>query len=92
MKADAKNLGDTGKSNGGGFDPAWDPAFKSNKIHGLISAAGDSANTVNEVISKVEATFRVGKPEASINLIKRIDGKVRPGEEEGHEQYVTLSD
>lgn len=89
MLADAKDLGDKGKSTPDGkFDPAWDPAFKQS-IHALILAAGDSVRTVNEVISKVENNFHVGKPDATIRLIKRIDGKVRPNGEEGHEQSVT---
>jgi hypothetical protein len=89
MLADAKDLGDKGKSiPDNKFDPAWDPAFKQS-IHALILAAGDSAGTVNEVISKVENNFHVGKPDATIRLIKRIDGKVRPNGEEGHEQSVT---
>ena len=72
-------------------DPAkWDATFKGD-VHGLILVAGERASTVNEVIANVEKIFKVKENSSSIVLKKRLDGKVRPGAEDGHEQFVTLS-
>ena len=92
MIKDAQNLGDQGKAKPDGtFDPAWEPAFKQSKgaeIHGVISIAGDCHQTINEQLGKIESIFGVGKPNATVRKIIRLDGDVRPGKESGHEQCV----
>lgn len=76
MINDVKNLND---------DPSlWDPAFKTD-IHALIVLTGDHQATVDEKLPHIKDILG-----ASIELVKRIDGNVRPGKEAGHEQFVAV--
>jgi hypothetical protein len=61
----------------------WDPAFKQ-EIHGLVVLTGDSQATIEEKLAEVKEILRT-----SIHEIKRIDGNVRPGDQDGHEQFVS---
>lgn len=62
----------------------WDPAFKQ-EIHGLIVLTGDCQPTVDEKLAEAKEILGT-----SIHEIKRIDGNVRPGDQDGHEQFVFL--
>lgn len=86
MLADAKNLGDPRAATTG--TPDWVPAFK-NGVDGMILVSGESHGTVAEKLSEVEKIFLVGAHAATIHEALRIVGDVRPGEEKGHEQFVT---
>ena len=89
MLKGANSLGDSGKAGPNNtFDPEWDPAFKKG-VHGLITIAGDSNDTVLEQQANVEKIFHVGQTDASIQKTLRLVGNVRPGSEEGHEQSVS---
>ena len=87
MFARAKDLGDPGTTAGGNFTPDWIPAFKEN-IHGMIIVSGECHQTVDEVLKKIQAIFKLGEDNASIRQVIKIVGDVRPGKEKGHEQSV----
>lgn len=84
---DSKNLGDQGTtdSSTGEFTPNWVPVFKCG-VHGVILISGDSHNTVNDIRKKVEAIFSVGSVFATLYEVLVLEGNVRPGAENGHEQ------
>lgn len=82
---DSEALGDPGARDINGFEPNWEPEFKK-QIHGVFLVAGDSRASVNRKISDVEAIFGVKTNNASINLIIRVTGDVRPGKVSAHEQ------
>ena len=91
MLKGAKALGDQGTvKSDDSFDPDWLPAFKQD-IHGLILVAGDSHHTVHEHLDKIKDIFHVGHHDASVHEVLRLVGDVRPGDESGHEQYVSNS-
>ena len=82
-----KNLGDplttaTPKS------PDWVPAFK-HGVDGMILVSGESHATVAEKLAEIEKILFVGTPSATIHEALRIVGDVRPGNEKGHEQFVS---
>jgi hypothetical protein len=59
--------------------------FKYRSIDGVILVTGDSAATVNASLAIVHNIFSIDTLEEIIT----INGKVRPGQEQGHEQYVS---
>lgn len=89
MLADAQNLGDPPKSTSGPFAPNWDPAFTQD-IHGVITVTGDCHATVDGKFAQVNNLFSFGKPNATIHLVKKTVGDVRPGKESGHEHFGFL--
>jgi Dyp-type peroxidase family len=62
-------------------DPAWEPAFKAT-IHGCFNITGESRQTINDRVSKLEATLK-----GAIKTVNRVDGAVRRGAEKGHEHF-----
>jgi hypothetical protein len=77
MLADAPSLGDDLSK--------WDARFKQD-IHGLILVTGDTQERNDEVLVRVKKIFHVGEETASIQEVIQVAGKVRPGNEDGHEQ------
>lgn len=65
---------------------AWEPAFRDQVIHGVIFITGNGHHSINHTLKKVKKIFHVGEADASIIEITEVEGKVRPGKEEGHEQ------
>ncbi len=61
----------------------WLPEFKQD-IHCLIVIAGDCQATVDERLADIKKILA-----STIQEVKRIDGHVRPGKEDGHEQFVS---
>ncbi len=88
---DSKNLGDPGKDVDGNFVPDWLPAFLQGNIHGVILISGDCAATITETRTTIEHIFSVGTPNATLHEVTTLIGKVRPGPEDGHEQYVSFT-
>ena len=83
---DAQNLGDNGTTENGQFVPNWIPAFKQQQIHGVVIISGDCELTVSASQALVEGIFNIGAHNATMHEILTIKGKVRPGDEKGHEQ------
>ncbi|KAG8796496.1 hypothetical protein FRC12_021129 [Ceratobasidium sp. 428] len=79
--ADAGNLGDEGTTDAEGFHPKWESAF-TNRIDGVLLAAGESWKTVNYVVKAAVDTLGL-----SIHVVYSLKGSVRPGEEKGHEHF-----
>ncbi|KAG8695691.1 hypothetical protein FRC09_008999, partial [Ceratobasidium sp. 395] len=79
--ADAGNLGDEGTTDAEGFHPKWESAF-TNRIDGVLLAAGESWKTVNYVVKAAVDTLG-----PSIQVVYYLKGSVRPGEEKGHEHF-----
>lgn len=81
MLSDARALGDRFKNK----SPAWDPEFKK-EIDGVILVTGQTIAAIEQQLHNVKSIFLGGTP--SIQEIVTLSGKVRPGKEKGHEQYV----
>ncbi|KAG8736145.1 hypothetical protein FRC10_009653 [Ceratobasidium sp. 414] len=79
--ADAQTLGDQGATTNQGFDPHWEPAFKS-RIDGVLLAAGESWTTVDLVVKAALLTLGL-----SVNVVYSLKGAVRPDDQEGHEHF-----
>lgn len=75
-------LSDPGVVTGTKTDPAWDPVFKQNLIHGCFLITGDCKSTILERFLQVE-TIVAG----TVKNLTVIDGAVRPGAEAGHEHF-----
>jgi hypothetical protein len=88
MLADAKNFGDKATSTSGTFDPNRIPKFKQ-EIHGLILVTGDSRTTVEGRLADIKKIFLVGEESATFHEVLTLVGDVRPGDEAGHEQFVS---
>lgn len=88
MLADAKNLGDKATSTSGTFDPDQVPEFKQ-EIHGLILVTGESRATVEARLADIKKIFLVREESATIHEVLTLVGDVRPGDEAGHEQFVS---
>ncbi|KAH0001952.1 hypothetical protein KCU78_g14625, partial [Aureobasidium melanogenum] len=86
MLADAQNLGDTGSTTASRFEPDWIPEFKK-QMDGVILVAGDGHRTVDQQIQHINTIFSIGGSSASIDMVLKLSGDVRPGAESGHEQY-----
>jgi hypothetical protein len=59
--------------------------FKNRNVDGVILVTGDSSATVNASLAIVRKIFSIDTLEEIIT----INGKVRPNQEQGHEQYVS---
>ncbi|KAG9671890.1 hypothetical protein KCU99_g7402, partial [Aureobasidium melanogenum] len=86
MLADAQNLGDTGSTSASRFEPYRIPEFKK-QMDGMILVAGDGHRTVDQQIQHINTIFSVGGSSASIDMVLKLSGDVRPGAESGREQY-----
>lgn len=84
MKLDAAALGDP-TSPTDPTDPKWIDVYKQ-KIDFVLDVAGDSWNTVNQQWKKIEGIFGIGTNHSTVTVIHTVDGNVRPGDQEGHEQ------
>ena len=86
--ADASNnfanngLSDPGVVTGGKTDPAWDPVFKQNIIHGCFLITGECKATILERFLQIELILA-----GTVNNLTIVDGAVRPGAESGHEHF-----
>ena len=87
QKADSKDLGDATIE--GTSTPNWDKDLLKD-LHGLILISGDRPETVDDKLSEIKGIFGVGSPYASIEEVTSLVGKVRPGDQEKHEQYVFI--
>lgn len=85
--AGAEGLHDKGTTTNGAFQPNWDPAFL-NGVHGMIIVAGDCQSTVDERLLEATSILQLGGPNATCHDVLRLHGAVRPGDQNGHEQYV----
>ncbi|KAK3659682.1 hypothetical protein LTR56_001045 [Elasticomyces elasticus] len=84
MKAAAASLHDPVKS--GSSDPAWESSYLApQNIHGLILVAGSDDATVQQKLQKLMGVFG-----SSMSEVHRVSGKVRPGENKGHEHFGFL--
>ncbi|EJC98213.1 Dyp-type peroxidase [Fomitiporia mediterranea MF3/22] len=81
QKAHAQPLGDNGKQSLLSFDPDWLLPFK-NEVDGVFLITGDSDSTVLDGINKVNNTFS-----GSFTEMLKVEGRVRPGKEKGHEHF-----
>jgi hypothetical protein len=63
----------------------WDDAFKGD-IHGVILVAANSKVVLDHALNKIKRIFQVGQAQAGIVEVKNLEGCVRPGPEDGHEQ------
>ena len=63
--------------------PNWDSTFLQ-PLDGVILITGDSDASIEKRRSEIESVFA-----KSIKPVDRMKGKVRPGDEKGHEQYAT---
>jgi hypothetical protein len=59
------------------------------EIHGLILVTGDSRTTVEGRLADIKKIFLVGEESATIHEVVTLVGDVRPGDEAGHEQFVS---
>ena len=80
QKQDAAFLGDPLLADG--KTPNWDSHFLQD-LHGVILISGDSHGTTDKKKAEIDQIFG-----PSIKEIITIRGDVRPGAEDGHEQYV----
>lgn len=72
MLADVGNLHDRVST--------WHPEFQQD-IHCLFLIAGDSKSTTEEKLSEIKKILG-----PTVKEVNRVDGNVRPKEEDGHEQ------
>ncbi|PNS15653.1 hypothetical protein CAC42_4105 [Sphaceloma murrayae] len=87
MLSDAQTLGDKGtRKADGSFVPAWEPAFASQDIDGVILVAGDCRSTVAQAITDVKSLFGFDQS-PSVSEVLTIVGDVRPGAQDGHEHF-----
>lgn len=68
-----------------GNKPKWDKEFLE-RIDGVILVAGDSQNTTQKKVKEVIQVFGRSEKKSSIDIVRSMDGQVRPGDEQGHEQ------
>ncbi|KAG8736144.1 hypothetical protein FRC10_009652 [Ceratobasidium sp. 414] len=73
--ADARNLGDEGKTIGGKFDPNWEQAFKT-RIDAVLLVVGETWVTVNAKVAEALQTFG-----DSVRVVDNLKASVRPGAE-----------
>ncbi|KAG8732477.1 hypothetical protein FRC10_000893 [Ceratobasidium sp. 414] len=73
--ADARNLGDEGKTIGGKFDPNWEQVFKT-RIDAVLLVVGETWVTVNARIAEALKTFG-----NSVRVVDNLKASVRPGAE-----------
>jgi hypothetical protein len=63
-------------------EDTWLPEFRK-EIHCLIFVTGDCQETVDETLTKIKQILA-----HTVKQIKLVEGKVRPGDQEAHEQFV----
>ncbi|KAJ7247533.1 fungal peroxidase [Mycena rebaudengoi] len=78
QEKDAANLGDPGTVD-------WVPQFRGTQIHGIILLASDTADNVNNELTKLKRTLS-----GTITEIYSLPGAARPGNQEGHEHFGFL--
>lgn len=66
--------------------PKWDDEWLNNEIDGVLLVAGNTSALVREKLDRVVKLFS-----DSVKLAFEDSGNVRPGEQKGHEQCVTLT-
>ncbi|KAK3112445.1 hypothetical protein LTR53_011282 [Teratosphaeriaceae sp. CCFEE 6253] len=82
MKAAAVSLNDPLKN--GSSELVWEaPYLAPQNLHGVILVAGSDDATCQQKLQKVMSVFG-----SSMSEVTRVSGKVRPGENKGHEQYT----
>jgi hypothetical protein len=87
MVKDAKALGDPVSALGRDL-PDWDPKFLQ-PIDGLIIVTGESENSMKSKFEEVKKIFlTANKSQATMHEVVSYVGKVRQGDQRGHEQYV----
>ncbi|KAF8657102.1 hypothetical protein AX16_002289 [Volvariella volvacea WC 439] len=80
-------LGDTPNPNDPSEPEDWASPFTT-KIHAVIAVAVHSTDIIQEIIDQIILTiFGYNTPQSSINLLGRLDGKVRPPPFKGHEHF-----
>lgn len=85
MKAAAASLHDPVQA--GSTDPAWESAYLTpQNIHGVVLVAGSDDGVVQQKLQKLTSIFG-----STVSEVSRVSGKVRPGENKGHEQLVLLT-
>jgi hypothetical protein len=88
MSKDAKALGDPVSGLGKEL-PDWDPRFLQ-QIDGIIIVTGESEASMKSKFEEVKKIFLTAdKSKATIREVLSYIGTVRPGDQRGHEQYVT---
>ena len=75
-------ISDPGVVTGGKTDPAWDPVFKQNIIHGCFLITGECKATILERFLQIELILA-----GTVKNLTIVDGAVRPGAEAGHEHF-----
>lgn len=75
---DATQLGDPGTQN-------WVEAFDGTGIHGVFILASDEDSNIEEALSSVQEMMG-----DSMEEVYRLQGAVRPGEEEGYERELVF--
>ena len=78
MFADKKNLGDNPSD--------WHGGFATNNIDGVILVAGDAAQSVEIQMYMLKKILQVDEPNGPVHTAFTLAGKVRPGDQDGHEQ------
>lgn len=78
-------LNDPIKDDGTGTTPKWDDEWLNNEIDGVVLVAGNTPELVEERLARIVGLFG-----DSVKVAFKESGKVRPGEQRGHEQYVIL--
>jgi hypothetical protein len=84
-------------------DNPWDVPFNSSPIDGVILVAGNTATNVSTKLAQIQGQFGFGSAAArgatativavnnTSSTSSQCDGKVRPGNLQGHEQYASRS-
>lgn len=66
----------------------WDPAFLTD-IHGVILCTASCQDMLDAALAKVSGIFKPDHKRSGIVEVKRLFGKVRPDDQDGHEQLVS---
>ncbi|CZT15973.1 uncharacterized protein RCC_01813 [Ramularia collo-cygni] len=66
----------------GSATPKWDDEWLNNNIDGVLLVAGNTTALVNEKLDRITKLFG-----DSMKLAFKHSGKVRPGEQKGHEHF-----
>jgi hypothetical protein len=74
-------LADPADAASGSSNPKWDSEWRGPEIHGVLLVAGNTTALVKEKLDRIVKLF-----DGSVKLDFKLDGKVRPGDQKGHEQ------
>jgi hypothetical protein len=85
MKADIGNLQDPFNPDDP-TDPKWIQPWKDG-VDFMVDIAGDSWERVARLWHEVEEIFGIHTHKASAEVVIKIKGNVRPGDENGHEHF-----